>query len=216
MLTAVFIATVISISDGDTLTVLKADKQQVKIRLAEIDAPEKGQPFGAQATQSLSDLCFGKQATVVPRSKDPYDRTIAHVSCNGIDANSAQVNRGMAWVYRKYAKDHNLYMLEHEAKRHKRGLWADKSPTPPWQWRKSPRYAAIQVAGKDDLAECARLLALNVAHYELRYGTLPLDGQLTLTGQFNGDQEELVIRGMETLAGILGNVIRGLDERLEH
>lgn len=62
---------------------------------------------------------------------------------HGIDANSAQVNRGMAWVYRKYAKDHNLFMLEHEAKRHKRGLWADKSPTPPWQWRKSPRYAAI-------------------------------------------------------------------------
>ena len=74
----------------------------------------------------------------------------------------------------------------------------------------------VQVAAKDDLAECARLLAMNVAHYELRYGALPLDGQLTLTSQFNGDQEELVIRGMETLAGILGTVIRGLDERLEH
>lgn len=74
----------------------------------------------------------------------------------------------------------------------------------------------VQVAAKDDLAECARLLAMNVAHYELRYGALPLDGQLTLPGHFNGDQEELVMRGMETLAGILGNVIRGLDERLEH
>jgi len=74
----------------------------------------------------------------------------------------------------------------------------------------------VQVAGKDDLAECARLLAMNVAHYELRYGALPLEEQLTITSQFNGDQEELVMRGMETLAGVLGNVIRGLDERLEH
>ena len=74
----------------------------------------------------------------------------------------------------------------------------------------------VQVADKDDLAECARLLAMNVAHYELRYGALPLAGQLTLTGQFNGDQEELVIRAMEAMAGVLGNVIRGLDERLEH
>jgi hypothetical protein len=53
----------------------------------------------------------------------------------------------------------------------------------------------VQVAGKDDLAECARLLAMNVAHYELRYGALPLEEQLTITSQFNGDQEELVICG---------------------
>ena len=63
----------------------------------------------------------------------------------------------------------------------------------------------VQVAAKDDLAECARLLAMNVAHYELRYGALPLEEQLTITSQFNGDQEELVMRGMETLAGILGS-----------
>jgi endonuclease YncB( thermonuclease family) len=114
-----------------------------KIRLAEIDAPEKGQPFGTQSKQMLSDLCFGKKAKVIPHVKDQYGRTVAHVSCEGIDANAEQVSRGMAWVYRKYAKDHNLFLLEHEAKRHKRGLWADKSPTPPWQWRKASRYAAI-------------------------------------------------------------------------
>lgn len=145
MLIAAFLATVIGISDGDTLTVLNEDKQQVKIRLAEIDAPENGQPFGTKSKQSLSDLCFGKQAKVTPRAKDQSGRTVARVSCDGVDANSEQVSRGMAWVYRKYAKDHNLFIFEHEAKRQKRGLWADKSPTPPWQWRKSARYAAIHL-----------------------------------------------------------------------
>ncbi|PTR07074.1 micrococcal nuclease [Nitrosospira sp. Nsp5] len=141
MLIAAFLATVIGISDGDTLTVLNEDKQQVKIRLAEIDAPENGQPFGAKSKQSLSDLCFGKQAKVTPRAKDQLGRTVARVSCDGVDANLEQVSRGMAWVYRKYAKDHNLFIFEHEAKRQQRGLWADKSPTPPWQWKKSARYA---------------------------------------------------------------------------
>lgn len=145
MLSALFLATVIGISDGDTLTVLNADKQQVKIRLAEVDAPEKSQPFGAKSRQSLSDLCFGKHARVTPRSKDQYGRTVAHVACDGIDANAEQVSRGMAWVYRRYAKDHNLFILEHEAKRLKRGLWADKSPIPPWQWRRTPRQAGFHL-----------------------------------------------------------------------
>lgn len=145
MLLAAFLATVIGISDGDTLTVLNDNKQQIKIRLAEIDAPEKRQPFGSRSKQSLSDLCFGKQAEVKPRAKDRYGRTVARVSCAGIDANAEQVNRGMAWVYRRYAKDHNLYILQHDARRHKRGLWVDESPTPPWDWRKSTRHTLTAV-----------------------------------------------------------------------
>jgi len=139
MLSALFLATVIGMSDGDTLTVLKENKQQVKIRLAEIDAPEKRQPFGAKSKQSLSDLCFGKKAEIKPRVKDRYGRTVARVSCDGVDANAEQVNRGMAWVYRQYAKDHNLFILQHEARRFKRGLWSEPSPTPPWEWRKKLR-----------------------------------------------------------------------------
>lgn len=139
MLAAIFLATVISISDGDTLTVLTHDKQQIKIRLAEIDAPEKRQPFGTRSKQSLSDLCFGKQAEVKPQVKDRYKRTVARITCDGVDANAKQVSRGMAWVYRQYAKDHDLYVLEHQAKVEKRGLWSAPSPIPPWEWRKDRR-----------------------------------------------------------------------------
>jgi endonuclease YncB( thermonuclease family) len=135
MLLAAFLATVIGISDGDTLTVLNENKQQVKIRLAEIDAPGSGQPFGTKSKQSLSELCFGKQAEVVPRAIDHDKRTVARVKCAGVDANAEQVNRGMAWVYRKYAKDNKLYVLQHEAKAAERGLWSDWSPIPPSAWR---------------------------------------------------------------------------------
>lgn len=139
MLLAVFLATVIGISDGDTLTVLNESKQQIKIRLAEIDAPEKYQPFGTKSKQSLSDLCFGKKAEIAPQAKDRYKRTVARIKCDGVDANAEQVRRGMAWVYRKYARDHDLYVLEHNAKVEKRGLWSEPSPIPPWELRGNRR-----------------------------------------------------------------------------
>ena len=140
---ATFTGKVVGIADGDTLTVLTATKQQHKIRLAEIDAPEKHQAFGTKSKQSLSDLCFGKEAEITPRVKDRYQRIVARVKCAGVDANAEQVNRGMAWVYRRYAKDHDLYVLEHGAKVEKRGLWADSSPTPPWHWRKNSNVRQV-------------------------------------------------------------------------
>lgn len=145
MLATLFLATVMGISDGDTLTVLTHDKKQIKIRLAEIDAPEKHQAFGTKSKQSLSDLCFGKKAEVTPQVKDRYKRTVARIKCDGIDANAEQVKRGMAWVYRRYAKNHDLYVLEHNAKVEKRGLWADKAPTPPWLYRKTRRHTLTQL-----------------------------------------------------------------------
>lgn len=126
---------VIGIADGDTLTVL-AERQQIKVRLAEIDAPEKGQAFGNRSKQSLSVLCHGKQARLDDKGKDRYGRTLARVYCDGTDANAEQVRRGMAWVYDRYVTDRSLYVLQDEAKAARRGLWADSSPMPPWEWRR--------------------------------------------------------------------------------
>lgn len=131
-----FTGKVVAVADGDTITVLR-DKEQVKIRLIEIDAPEKAQAFGNKSKQSLSDLCFNKTATLADKGKDRYGRTLALVTCDGIDANREQVRQGMAWVYRKYApKDSPLYAVEDEAKAARRGLWADAEPVPPWEWRR--------------------------------------------------------------------------------
>lgn len=139
-----FDAKVVSILDGDTIRVL-ADGQQVTVRLAEIDAPEKAQPFGAKAKQSLSDMCFDKQARITTQGHDRYGRTVGRIYCFTpgvkveIDANAEQVRRGMAWVFDRYATDKSLYRLQDDARIDHRGLWADQSPTPPWDWRKEKR-----------------------------------------------------------------------------
>jgi len=136
-----FTGKVIGISDGDTLTVL--DRQQpVRVRLAGIDAPESGQPFGRRARSSLSELAFGKQADVATRGHDIYGRVLGHVRVDGIDLNAEQVRRGYAWVFRRFTSDPALIALEDEARAAKRGLWGGSSaPVPPWTWR--DRHSAI-------------------------------------------------------------------------
>ena len=131
---------VVGVADGDTITVLDVDKVQHKIRLAGIDAPEKKQPFGNRSRQSLAAVCFQKPATVSTVNKDRYDRTVGYVVCAGTDAQTHQVSTGMAWVYDRYSKPSSpLYALQSAAKAARAGLWADKEPIPPWEWRRKPK-----------------------------------------------------------------------------
>jgi endonuclease YncB( thermonuclease family) len=132
-------AKVVSVHDGDTLTVL-VDNRQVKIRLSDIDAPELKQAFGTRSKQSLSEMCFGKTATIDVRGKDRYKRSIAQVTCDGRDANAEQVRRGYAWTYTRYAAAGSpLYAIQLAAQSEHRGLWADPIPVAPWEWRRNGR-----------------------------------------------------------------------------
>lgn len=126
---------IVGIADGDTLTALCNDREQVKVRLAEIDAPEKAQAYGQRSKQSLADLCFKKTADLHVQTTDRYHRSVARVVCNGVDANAEQVQRGMAWVYDKYVTDRSFYALQDGARQARRGLWNDPSPMPPWEFR---------------------------------------------------------------------------------
>ena len=143
-LAADFSAQVVGITDGDTLTVLKADRTQVKIRLNGIDAPESGQDYGSRAKQAASELAFGKDVTIRVVDKDRYGRTVADVILpDGRSLNQEMVRQGMAWWYRRYApSDRNLADLETEAKAAKRGLWSQADPIPPWDWRHGQGAAA--------------------------------------------------------------------------
>lgn len=133
----VFAALVIAVSDGDTLTALSDQRQQIKVRIAEIDAPERRQPFGAASKRSLSDLCFKVRAEIRPTTRDRYGRTVARVTCRGEDASAHQVRSGMAWVFERYASDRSLFQLQDDAKAAGRGLWSERTPVPPWEWRKA-------------------------------------------------------------------------------
>lgn len=134
---------VIAVADGDTLTVLDSANVQHRVRLAQIDAPEGGQAFGARSKELLSQLCFGQQARVTVETKDRYGRSVGDVQCNGVDANAELVRQGLAWVYILYAKPGSpLFALEDEARRAKRGLWSDPQAVPPWQWRRGSSSGA--------------------------------------------------------------------------
>ena len=103
---------IVKIADGDTLTLLTSTKDQVKIRLAGIDTPERKQPFGNRAKQALAKLAFQKQALIEAETKDRYGRTVGVVFVDGLNVNHELVKQGMAWVYRKYTNDKALYELE--------------------------------------------------------------------------------------------------------
>jgi endonuclease YncB( thermonuclease family) len=134
-LPALLICLIVGVADGDTLTA-RCDDQTVKIRLAEIDAPEKAQPFGARSKEHLSELCFDVEAEVYPQTTDRYGRTVARVTCDGVDASAEQVRSGMAWVYDKYVVDMGLFDLQDEAVAAREGLWSANNPIPPWKWRR--------------------------------------------------------------------------------
>lgn len=133
---------VVKVSDGDTIQVLDAGKA-VKIRLAEIDCPETshgakkpGQPYGQAAKKFALDLVAGKTVRVDVITRDRYGRVVGKVVLDdGSTLNKRLVGAGLAWVYRRYAKDPALYDLEAEAKAARLGLWSDPNPVPPWEWR---------------------------------------------------------------------------------
>jgi endonuclease YncB( thermonuclease family) len=140
---------VVGVSDGDTLTVLISGRQ-TKVRLAEIDVPEKRQPFGKRSTQSLSDLVYGKRVKVNQQDLDRYGRVVGRVYTESLDVNAEQIKRGMAWIHRHYNRDRSLLALEQEARGAKRGLWTD----PPQrlarrcQWRRKDSHVHLRPARK--------------------------------------------------------------------
>lgn len=140
---------VVGVADGDTVTVLVDGHDQVHVRISGIDAPEKKQVFGQRSKQAMSACAFGKQVVVEWRKKDRYGRAVGKLTVNGVDCGLRQIELGMAWHYKAYAKeqaraDREAYATaEDEAKAARRGLWSDANPTPPWEFR-HPKKSAIQ------------------------------------------------------------------------
>jgi endonuclease YncB( thermonuclease family) len=134
---------VVSVSDGDTITVLDESKQQHKIRLMGIDAPEKKQAYGQRSKESLSELVYMKEVEVTWSKHDRYGRTVGQVILDGTDMCLEQIKRGMAWHYKQYQReqaesDRNLYSAsESVAREQKIGLWHDEAPIEPLTFRKN-------------------------------------------------------------------------------
>lgn len=140
--------------DGDTVEILTTNhpdffntKKLIRIRLADIDAPETGQAFGEKARQLLAQIALNGEITVKDHGTDRYNRTLGTLyntqcfsnDCQEVDINAQMVISGMAWVYRYKNKASNENYLQYEeiAKNESRGLWFDKKPIEPWKWRKN-------------------------------------------------------------------------------
>lgn len=129
---------VTGIADGDTLYV-DIEGVSTRVRLAQIDAPEKGQAFGRRSEQSLRELVGKQTVTLRWSSADRYGRPLVQLVAGGVDVNAEQVRRGYAWVYRQYSDDAQLLQLEAAARQAGLGLWADPHPVAPWEWRRQRR-----------------------------------------------------------------------------
>ena len=134
---------VVSVQDGDSFTVADKDAKRRRVRLAEIDAPERKQPFGTESRKSLAAICLQKPVTVDVVATDTHKRAIGKAKCADVDANAEQVRRGMAWVNaRNTLPNSPLPEMETNARLRGLGLWAGDKPEPPWEWRKRQAPAA--------------------------------------------------------------------------
>ncbi|MCG9079170.1 thermonuclease family protein [Laribacter hongkongensis] len=174
---------VVAVADGDTVTCLADGHRQIKVRLAQIDAPEKDQQFGQRSKQSLSDLVYGKTVTLNEDTTDRYGRIVGTLIVNGKDANLIQVQTGMAWVYKQYARDPAYFRAENEARAARRGLWTDPAPIPPQDWRRgkkgegsqaraTPADSAASIGSK---TTCRQMTSCDEAKRYLAAGLTKLD-----------------------------------------
>lgn len=188
-----FNAKVIAVMDGDTVMVLR-DGHKVKIRMANIDAPEKSQEFGQQSRDSLLEMVGKKQVQIDSQAVDQYGRVVGLIKVDGRDVNQEQVKRGMAWEYSHYHTDKTYIGLQSEAQQSRRGLWKQTSPQAPWQWRKlhpstgpaphTNQHTASAKTGSTMLYDmecgkkryCSQMTSCDEAHFYLtRCGVKTLD-----------------------------------------
>lgn len=188
----VFSARVLAVLDGDTVLISRSGKP-VKVRMANIDAPEKAQPFGKQSKLSLQELVHRKQVQIDSRAVDQYGRIVGLVAVDGLDVNQEQVRRGMAWEYSYHHSDKAYIALQNDAQLARRGLWIQSDPQPPWQWRKShpstkpgtqgqaaaPRGTPVMLYDMEcgRKHRCSEMLSCDEARFYLvRCGVTALDG----------------------------------------
>jgi len=137
--------TIVGVADGDTVTLLDASKTQHRIRLDGIDAPERAQPHGQRARQSLAALAHGRAARADCPKVDRYGRAVCRVTIDGVDVGLEQIRRGYAWHYVKYAREQratereSYSRAESAARSSQAGLWSFSDPVPPWDYRRAPR-----------------------------------------------------------------------------
>ena len=184
-------ALVVGIADGDTVTVLgdfSGTREQKRLRLTEIDTPERGQPWGTRARQALANKVFQRQVRVASEGEDRYGRLLGRIYVDDRDINREMVQEGHAWVYRQYSSDIGLLEDERLARQQRAGIWSlpDTDRMPPWEWRRGARQPAKANVASTPSSEpfrcgaktyCKEMASCEEARFHLRQcGLKRLDG----------------------------------------
>ena len=126
---------VVKVSDGDSF-MIKSYGKKIRVRMYGIDAPELKQRYGKEAKKYLEDLILGKKVELKVLYEDRYKRKIARVYCDDREINLEMLRSGNVWFYEYHAKNEKEYRkVYEEAKKEKRGLWKDKNPENPRDFR---------------------------------------------------------------------------------
>ncbi len=127
---------VTAVASGDTITVLK-DGQALDIRLAALDCPEEGQPFGPEAKKFTANLVANKIVKIWPAGTNRSGQSLAFIFIGDKNLNKELLTAGLAWHAKAYSRDPELAKLEFDARSKKIGLWSQPNPVPPWEWQKN-------------------------------------------------------------------------------
>lgn len=190
---------VTGISDGDTLTLLATGDRRMQIRLGQVDAPERKQPWGDRSRQALAEMVFQRTVWVRVTDVDSYGRTVGTVFLEDLDVNAEMVRNGDAWVYRRYATDERLFLLEDAARARGLGLWSlpESRRIPPWQWRQEGRgdvpVKSASAAGAEPRCGTRQYCSQMDSCEEARF-FLQQCGVTTLDGDHDGTPCELLCR----------------------
>lgn len=139
----------VRVSDGDTVVLLDSTNTQHKIRLDGIDCPEKGQDYGAKATEFVREITKNRTIKVGVKGKDRYSRILGILYADDINVNEELLRNGLAWHYKSYNKSKEYAEMEVKAKKSKLNIWSMPNAIAPWDWRKGTRVSeVVEVEGE--------------------------------------------------------------------
>jgi endonuclease YncB( thermonuclease family) len=150
--------------DGDTVAFKVHNGAIEKIRLTDIDTPERDQPWGTEATAALRQWSMSKPARIEVVDTDRYGRLVATLWVDDENINRRLVIEGHAWVYRKYLRDTSLIKLEARAKSAKAGLWSSNNVIEPSDWRRGQRSSKPVSTVNDGLSGPVKKSRSGICH----------------------------------------------------
>ncbi len=174
---------VVAVGDGDSLT-LRVGNEKVKVRLAQIDAPELGQPYGRESRAALAAMVSKRTVRAEVIEIDRYDRNVAEVYLDGRHVNRDMVELGHAWAYTKYSRSIHVIELEDAARAGGRGLWSlpEEQRDAPWEWRhRGGNRPRVKPIARSQFAcgtkhRCSEMTSCAEARFHLAECGLEIDG----------------------------------------